>query len=92
MGSKGDSWGQLRKGASGTGGAFPSAEGEGARGMGIGGRGQMRENERLGAGGLSGAGGMEGKQDSRTAEQREFDALLERERRGLGAGGDDKWA
>jgi hypothetical protein len=35
---------------------------------------------------------MGGKQDSRTAEQREFDALLERERRGLGAGGDDKWA
>lgn len=83
VGSNGGSWDQLRKGD----------------------KGQMRENDRMGSmrpspvpslpgqdAGMGRNNGMDRKEDTRTAEQREFDALLERERKGLAANGDDKWA
>lgn len=88
-----DSWAQLRQK-----GAFPTAGEDAQRGMGVEGKGQQRENDRLGSlqgirGGASsrtGMGANQGKGDGMTAEQREFDALLERERAGVA--GDDKWA
>lgn len=97
-------WDQLRQ-TSGT-NAFPSAEIEGARGMGVEGRGQQRANERMGsmqgvragsASTLLGGRGADGRSPGapsdlgagRTKEQREFDEMLERERKGVA---EDKWA
>lgn len=93
IGAAGDSWGQLRKGNRG--GEDNDGLGEGA------GRIRSRRlNERLGDMRRTGTGvsedqgrvGMDVKEDKRTQEQKEFDALLDRERKGLGSGGDDKWA